>query len=1002
MVFSCAATAYERQHELIKKRAALDGAIRCRKAAIDLSPNKDWAVRSGWLTLLGVSLLQRYDRDRNLDDLNAAIEAHDQVRTASVELDAKDISRFGNARESRFHHTGSVEDLNCAVALHSEAADRARAEGRPSPEYAANVASALWARAEYTGEISDYDRAVEEARSVVAAAEQQDDPHLYQHLATLATILSSRFDRLGSLADLDDAIAYDRQALDVLPAPEIDIAQMLNGLAADLRKGGAGDLADVLSPEEPVEHVREHPALPGLLSHLGSDLAARFRISGDSQDLDEAITKHREAVEATPSGDPDRLRCLTNLATALATRAQILNDANDANEAVKVAQAAADAAPHGHPMRPRALSNLAIALARRYEHTRDPAELDHAVSIARDSVRECTDLDRADRARFLLTLGHVLRVRSELEGEHTLPDWEDALRSWQEAAELTAAPAAIRAMAARSSADALSTRGKHDQALRWYTRTVELLPLVAWRGIGRKSQERQLAVWTSLANNAAACAINAGRPMEALQLLEQGRSVLWSQLLETRTDLTDLRSVNKDLAMELENVRAGLDRDPELTALDQTPLNKRPAEDHRMAQAMEWDTLVEEVRKLPGFASFLRPPPATDLYRAAADGTAVVINISQERCDAIAVTTSGAELIRLPELTLESAMTKANDYLQAIQHYESAQTQLALTQRPQADDPPSAFHQYTSTKLKLRATRDAMEQLLQETLEWAWDVIAEPVLTHLGFLTTPGEQDQWPRVWWCPTGPLTVVPLHAAGYHAPGAPSGQTVLDRAISSYTPTLRALYQARSSSPATVGTRPQQRMLVVAMPNTPNLAPLPNVERERDLLTHEFFPGRSTVMHGHQATREAVRAALGSHRWVHFSCHGMQDLAEPSFGGLYLYDRPLSLTDISAGQFHGEFAYLSACKTAIGGVHLPDEAITLAAALHYTGYSHVIATLWSVYDPAAADVSEALYRRLTTNGHFTPEHAATALHHTIRQLRERYRTEPSVWIPFTHTGP
>jgi hypothetical protein len=34
------------------------------------------------------------------------------------------------------------------------------------------------------------------------------------------------------------------------------------------------------------------------------------------------------------------------------------------------------------------------------------------------------------------------------------------------------------------------------------------------------------------------------------------------------------------------------------------------------------------------------------------------------------------------------------------------------------------------------------------------------------------------------------------------------------------------------------------------------------------------------------------------------------------------------------------LSACKTAVGGVDLLDEAITLAAALHYTGYRNVVA--------------------------------------------------------------
>jgi CHAT domain-containing protein len=45
----------------------------------------------------------------------------------------------------------------------------------------------------------------------------------------------------------------------------------------------------------------------------------------------------------------------------------------------------------------------------------------------------------------------------------------------------------------------------------------------------------------------------------------------------------------------------------------------------------------------------------------------------------------------------------------------------------------------------------------------------------------------------------------------------------------------------------------------------------------------------------------------------------------------------------------------------VYILDEAITLAAALHYAGWRHVIATLWSVSDIAAAEVAEDVYSQL-----------------------------------------
>jgi CHAT domain-containing protein len=86
----------------------------------------------------------------------------------------------------------------------------------------------------------------------------------------------------------------------------------------------------------------------------------------------------------------------------------------------------------------------------------------------------------------------------------------------------------------------------------------------------------------------------------------------------------------------------------------------------------------------------------------------------------------------------------------------------------------------------------------------------------------------------------------------------------------------------------------------------------------------------------------------------------------------------------------------------VSLPDEAITLAAALHYTGYRHVIATLWSVWDAEAAQVAEDVHTALTHDGGLDAGNAAHALHEAVRRLRTSCPDRPSVWTPFAHTGP
>jgi hypothetical protein len=391
--------------------------------------------------------------------------------------------------------------------------------------------------------------------------------------------------------------------------------------------------------------------------------------------------------------------------------------------------------------------------------------------------------------------------------------------------------------------------------------------------------------------------------------------------------------------------------------------------DSRMALAREWDELVAQVRDLPGFEDFLRPPRLSSLLPAASGGPVVILNVSQWRCDALVVTSSGVQVVELPDLDQNDVAAQTRAYLEAV---EARQDE---TERG--------------------VDSDAVEGALERCLRWMWDAFAARILDRLGCTATPAG-DAWPRVWWCPTGALTLLPIHAAGDHRT---PGEAVLDRVISSYTPALRALVEARAAT----GSRPagSDRMLFVGVPETPGQATLPSVLTEEKLVTG-LFGDRCTPLIGKQARRETVLAGLLTHGWVHFASHAEQNLDDPSHGGVLVADGVLTVTDLSAQQYHGDFAYLSGCKTAVGGTGLPDEAITLAAALHYTGYRHVIATLWSVHDKQAAEVAREVYQAITHDGMLHADDAAEALHHAVRKLRARRREWPSMWTPFAHTGP
>ncbi|WP_165495247.1 CHAT domain-containing protein [Actinomadura roseirufa] len=417
----------------------------------------------------------------------------------------------------------------------------------------------------------------------------------------------------------------------------------------------------------------------------------------------------------------------------------------------------------------------------------------------------------------------------------------------------------------------------------------------------------------------------------------------------------------------------------------------------RRALAERWDKLVKEVRGLDGFGGFLSPPRLPGLLPAAEGGPVVTVNISRWRCDALLVTRDGARAVPLPEVTLTAVAERTVAYLEALHLVDWAADDLAAArERYEREGSPASVTAYSTAALALHQAVNRREPVLAALLEWLWDVIAEPVLTALGLVEPRGDDPDPPRLWWCPTGLLTLLPLHGAGYHAAG--DGRTVLDRAVSSYTPTLRALARARRPAEPRTG---KARMLVVAVPDGPGQAPLADAARDRDMLTSRF-PGACTLLEGADATVAAVRAELARHTWVHFSCHGDQDLGDPSQGGLALHDDVLRVAEVGVGRHGGEFAFLAACKTAIGGAALPDETITLAAALHHGGYRHVLGTLWSVRDGIAADVAESVYADLCSSGSFDPSQSARALHRATRSLRDDRRLPPSAWTPFTHTGP
>ncbi|EAS28135.3 uncharacterized protein CIMG_13603 [Coccidioides immitis RS] len=243
---------------------------------------------------------------------------------------------------------------------------------------------------------------------------------------------------------------------------------------------------------------------------------------------------------------------------------------------------------------------------------------------------------------------------------------------------------------------------------------------------------------------------------------------------------------------------------------------------------------------------------------------------------------------------------------------------------------------------------------ISKLLEWLWNVVSRPSLEALGFANAP--KDDFPRVWWIPTGPLSHLPLHAAGRHMDG--SSETVLDRTMSSYASSIKALIYGHRRHRSTQSQ--SDHGVLVAMQETPGLAAsqtLPYAAVEVENLK-KFCPELGLKPISPSLCKADVLDCLRQCQIFHFAGHGLSHPTEPSRSCLLLEDwesKPLrvgDLRDLNLQKNPPFLAYLSPCSTGANEVYtLVDEGIHLVSAFQPAGFRHVVGTLWEVSDITAS---------------------------------------------------
>jgi CHAT domain-containing protein len=467
-----------------------------------------------------------------------------------------------------------------------------------------------------------------------------------------------------------------------------------------------------------------------------------------------------------------------------------------------------------------------------------------------------------------------------------------------------------------------------------------------------------------------------GRVKEAIETLERGRSLLWSEMRGFRTSIDQLLMVDSRLAEKFAAVNRDLEAlttsgSPDILIGDgevncgvgTSPFGRIVVEQRKLLA--ERNSLITQIRSLPHFDDFLMSPSYDTLRCAAICGPIVIINHCKWRSDILILLHDSHTL----------AITMPDDF------YGRA---IELRDR------------LVKTRNQHRLESKQYQHALRSVLENLYELVGRPVIEEFRKLNIPEQS----RVWWCPTSVFCSLPLHAMGPIPSEDGVKRYFLDLYIPSYTPTLSALIESRKSGQRTLES---PSLLLVAQPDESLLDAWPEIRHIQSV-----GPNVTSLI-SERATPPAVLEGLRGHQFAHFVCHGRLELGKPFDASFQLHgDGRLTLLDIVRSRLAtAEFAFLSACHTAeITEGSIEDESLHLAAAVQYCGFRSVVGTMWAMADMDGQGLVEDFYKSTFSceeSGASVAyyERTARALRDAVKKLRRKRGVPLERWVNFVHYG-
>ncbi|RKL00242.1 hypothetical protein BFJ71_g5730 [Fusarium oxysporum] len=896
--------------------------------------------------------------DQAVDAANAALAAAAPTHSYRNLL----VDNLVTCLLKRSERTESLEDLYDALRVASTASPGTREERAVLLGNTALVHGLIHVQ---TGSMDDLDKAIKDMLSEDASAADTDLEYRSGRLCNLGMLFSIRATRTGSTDEFNRAVECVELAINTTPLKE-----------------------------------------QNALMNLGAILSMRFQHTREPDDINRAGAILLSLFETLPAGHRHQMTVMRNLAMALSMRYQQNGLKDEIDAAIGGYRALAESESYYGALNAQTLYQLGLGLIARHGATNSEEDLNESIKVF-ESALDLTPNNHYEQASRLLSLGNALYKKSPSE------NFDQVLSLFTKGWECRNAQPSVRIELARSAALMLASRSEWPKSSALMKEAVFLLPSVSQRGLRQIDRETALSPFADLPSSAAALLLNAGEDAyTALEVLELGRGIITSVLLDTRSDITDLRQEHPILADKFESIRNQLDSMPDSAstmALGNRSITKSQELQNQLHK--QFDDVVAEIRTTEGFGNFLRAPTTDQILSAASEGPLAYINTSSFRSDAILVSNGKIWHLPLPKLKERAIVEQV---LRSSLKTNLREWILQGSHRVPGTPVPDSLEMRETASLTL------------ELLGWLWDTVTGPVLNELHIpMTFQGSSDlDWPRMWWIPVGLMNRFPLHAAGRY--NVEPSESVLDRVISSYSPSIKALIFSRSNvdrshqivSPYTF------KALLASMRTTPSTSKLQFGDlhcAELELKAVEAFLPSSVKKHIiRQPMKKEIEEELKDCKFFHFIGHGYSDTVKPSRSSLLLQDfheDPLTVTELARLKLYRgpcQLAYLSACST--GKSHLSglkNEPIHIVGACQLAGFPQIIGSLWEIDDYWSIVVAQEVYKTLkASNWNFSS--AALGVHRAARLLRDQtsgssfgpgyaFRQEgiPLIWAAYVHIG-